>query len=92
VVTDREFHARIVALCDNKVLRRKFHELDGHVAIFFHSVLEHLPDGIIGLGDRHRLVVAALAGGDLDEIDRAIQAHYQDAARRLPAQMSVASS
>lgn len=92
VVADREFHGRIVALCDNRVLQRKFHELDGHVAIFFHSVLEHMPDGIVGLGDRHRLVVAALAGGDVDEIDRAIQAHYQDAARRLPVHMSATRS
>jgi DNA-binding GntR family transcriptional regulator len=83
VLADLEFHARIVELSDNRVLRRKFHELDGYEALFFHAVLDRRPDRLHGLGDRHRQIVAALAGGSLSEIESAIRDHYQGAALLL---------
>lgn len=83
VNADRRFHARVVSGCHNAMLVKKFRELDGHVAIFFHWVSAHVPGRLHGVGDRHRLLLEVLAKNDPDAFQEAILEHYLDAATDL---------
>jgi DNA-binding GntR family transcriptional regulator len=83
VLADLSFHGRIIAASENRVLRRKFHELDGYEALFFHAVLDRKPERLHGLGDRHRAIIQALAAGDPPAIEATIRDHYEGAARLL---------
>lgn len=85
---DRQFHAGIASACRNAMLLKKFHELDGHIAIFFHWVISHVPGRLEGLGRRHRQLAGVFAEGDAGLFEQAVLQHYLDAAgeltRKLP--------
>jgi DNA-binding GntR family transcriptional regulator len=83
VLLDLEFHRTVAGQSPNRMLRRKFEELDGHIAIFFHGVAAVVPDALAGLGDRHRVVVAALREGTPEAMREAIAHHYEEAALRF---------
>jgi len=83
VNVDREFHSLIAARCHNSLLLKKFHELDGHIAIFFHWVSLNVPGRSAGIGRRHRALAAALASADPDLFEHAVLEHYLDAAKDL---------
>lgn len=80
---DRQFHAGIASLCQNAMLLKKYHELDGHIAIFFHWVISHVPGRLTGLGERHRQLAAVFARGDAELFGGAVLQHYLDAAGEL---------
>ncbi len=88
VQLDRTFHSLIVQGCLNELLLRKFHELDGQLAIFFHWFMAHVPSRIEGIGERHRNLLRAFASGDPGKYELAVERHYNEAvtdlARHLP--------
>jgi DNA-binding GntR family transcriptional regulator len=88
VQLDRTFHSILVQGCRNGLLLRKFHELDGQMAIFFHWFMSEVPERSVGMAARHRLVLEAFKSGDPDAFGEAIEEHYRDAieelARHLP--------
>ena len=85
---DRTFHTLITQGCGNGMLLRKYHELDGPIAIFFHWFMAKVPSRIEGIADRHRLLVRAFALGDPGIYALAVEEHYTQAvavlARDLP--------
>jgi DNA-binding GntR family transcriptional regulator len=80
---DRTFHGIIASQCENRMLLQKFHELDGHIAIFFHWVTAHVPGRLDDVGQRHRQLLAAYTSGDPDRFAREVQQHYEEAAAEL---------
>lgn len=88
VQLDQTFHGVLVQGCRNGLLLRKFHELDGQIAIFFHWFMAEVPERSVGLAARHRLVLDAFQSGDPAVFSRAIEEHYREAiqelARHLP--------
>ncbi len=80
---DRVFHGLIASQAQNALLLRKFHELDGHIAIFFHWVTAHVPGRLDDLGERHRTLLEAYAAGDAERFARSVMQHYQEAAAEL---------
>ena len=83
VQLDRTFHSLIVQGCPNDLLLRKFHELDGQMAIFFHWFMAEVPSRIHGIGERHRTLLRAFALGDPDVFSLAAEAHYTEAVQEL---------
>ena len=85
---DRTFHTLIAQGSRNEMLLRKYHELDGPIAIFFHWFMAKVPSRIVGIADRHRLLVRAFALGDPGIYALAVEEHYTqavaDLARDLP--------
>jgi len=85
---DRTFHSLIVQGCPNELLLRKFHELDGQIAIFFHWFMAQVPSRIEGIGERHRILQRAFAASDPGKYALAVEQHYNEAvtdlARHLP--------
>ena len=88
VQLDRTFHGLLAQNCTNDLLLRKFHELDGQIAIFFHWFMAQVPTRIEGVGRRHRALVQALASGDPAVYGQAVENHYlsavEELARHLP--------
>lgn len=88
VQLDRTFHSLIVQGCRNDLLLRKFHELDGPIAIFFHWFMAQVPDRIDDIGARHRTLQRAFVAGDPEVYRLAVEKHYTEAvadlARHLP--------
>jgi DNA-binding GntR family transcriptional regulator len=80
---DRQFHGLIAAQAQNALLLRKYHELDGHIAIFFHWVTAHVPGRIEDIGQRHRRLLADYAAGDPERFATSVMQHYEDAAAEL---------
>lgn len=93
---DREFHRVLAATCQNRLVLNKFHELDGHIAIFFHWVTANVPGRLNDIGGRHRSLMKTFATGDKDLFRRAVTLHYEEAAaelaRHLPAMPQMARS
>ncbi len=83
VQLDRTFHSLIAQNCRNDLLLRKFHELDGQIAIFFHWFMSQVPTRIDGIGERHRALVRALASGDPTAYGAAVEHHYHSAVEEL---------
>ncbi len=80
---DRTFHGLIAAHAQNALLLRKYHELDGHIAIFFHWVTAHVPGRLDDIGQRHRQLLAAYAVDDPDTFASCVTQHYEEAAAEL---------
>ncbi|MDA8344826.1 MAG: GntR family transcriptional regulator [Thermaerobacter sp.] len=80
---DRTFHGLIAAESVNRLLLLKFHELDGHIAIFFHWVTAHVPGRLEDIGARHRALMDAYAQGDPEIFRGAVTQHYEEAAAEL---------
>ncbi len=80
---DRAFHGLIASHAQNALLLRKFHELDGHIAIFFHWVTAHVPGRLDDIGQRHRQLLAAYALDDPDSFAERVMQHYVEAAAEL---------
>ncbi len=83
VQLDRNFHALIVQGCRNELLLRKFHELDGQIAIFFHWFMAQVPSRIAGIGARHRILLQAFATGDAAAYGQSAERHYSEAVAEL---------
>ena len=83
VTEDLRFHGIVASVCDNAALLGHFHELDGHMALFLHALTDNDRGGrAAAMGDRHREVARALAGGP-DAADPAIREHYRSASLAL---------
>lgn len=76
---DRSFHSLVVQSCENDLLLRKFHELDGQMAIFFHWSMAHKPEAIAGIAERHRALYQALTTSDAEVYASAVSKHYRNA-------------
>jgi len=80
---DRTFHGIIAAHARNSLLLRKYHELDGHIAIFFHWVTAHVPGRLEDVGERHHQLLRVYAQNDPDRFAAAVMLHYEEAAAEL---------
>jgi DNA-binding GntR family transcriptional regulator len=81
VTQDLNFHATVVSVCDNAVLLRHFHELDGYMALFLHALTDTHPARLRAMGERHRKIARRL--GDRAMGETAIVDHYRSAALAL---------
>ncbi len=80
---DRAFHGLIAAQAQNALLLRKYHELDGHIAIFFHWVTAHVPGRLDDIGERHRRLLLDYGQNDPELFARSVMQHYEEAAAEL---------
>ena len=80
---DRTFHGLIASHAENRLLLQKFHELDGHIAIFFHWVTANVPGRLDDIGQRHHQLLEAYALGDPEAFGRRVMQHYEGAAAEL---------
>lgn len=83
VQADLHFHGCLVDSAGQRLLSRKFHDLDGQVALLFHSVIHRLPDRLLAMPQRHEALVPVLSRADVTRSLAAVHSHYTEAAAVL---------
>jgi len=78
---DIAFHGVVASVADNPVLLHRYHEMDGHMALFVHALSDDDPEPVRAMGARHRALVAAI--GREGALFGAIIEHYRSAAAAI---------